>query len=292
MSINTITNTAWKVQSMLHNSNSFALPGSLLLSAMSLVLYKHVTDEREGFDNLKTFLVLIVIQMVPLIVLEMKILACLDPVQLLSRFGPKVLLMHASFLALRVVGHTFYEHGDWYWNVAWLVAACAALRKGFGLRLSLATLREHCDVWCLVLLALSTAAGTKYLDSQFHVARTQTLLQFTVATGSDYIEILAFTPAVWRVLQAHTHVASQRDISDPRTRVLFFFAFLVSFYFTEDILSAIELARDIPLAAAGHLAHFLLLLDFAGFLLAHIYNPEKLKGELLRWLPGSDSYDV
>lgn len=277
---------------MLHSSNSFALPGTLLLSAMSLVVYKHVSDEREGFDNLKTFLVLIVIQMVPLIVLEMKILSCLDPVELLSRFGPKVLLMHASFLMLRVLGHVFHEHGALYWNVAWLIGACVALRKGFGLRCSLASIYEHRDVWVLVLLALLTAAGTQYLDAQFSATRTKDFMEFTVATGSDYIEILAFVPAVWRVFQKHTHVVSQRDTSDPRMRALMFFTFLICFYFTEDILSAFELLRVIPLAAAAHVAHFLLLLDFAGFVLAHIYNPEKLKGELLRWLPGSDSYAV
>ena len=32
----------------------------------------------------------------------------------------------------------------------------------------------------------------------------------------------------------------------------------------------------------GHIVHFLLLLDFACFLLAHIYNPDKLSGSLLR----------
>ena len=36
------------------------------------------------------------------------------------------------------------------------------------------------------------------------------------------------------------------------------------------------------MGAAGHLVHFCLLLDFACFLLAHIYNPEKLSGSLLR----------
>lgn len=289
-----LSNAIWNVQNVLHSNNSFALPGTLMLSASSLLVYKHMTDEREGFDSLKTFLVLILIQMVPLLVLEMKILACPDPVELLARFGPKVLLMHAAFLALRVVGFFFMDTNECCWNVARVACACIALHKGFGFRFSPASILAHLDVWLLVLTALLAASSTKLLDWLINDAPFDLGSLSSLNTASDYIEILAFVPAVWMVLKSNQnqHVTAQTVATDPRKRVLYFFAFLVSFYFTEDILGAFQLYQDIPLAAAGHTLHFLLLIDFAGFLLAHIYNPEKLKGELLRWLPGSDSYEV
>ena len=43
-------------------------------------------------------------------------------------------------------------------------------------------------------------------------------------------------------------------------------------------------------SSSGHIVHFLLLSDFACFLLAHIYNPDKLSGGLLRPVPVCPSH--
>merc|ERR1719440_785032 len=66
----------------------------------------------------------------------------------------------------------------------------------------------------------------------------------------------------------------------------FFFAFLVPFYIMEDVISAFRVGGLEPLAALGHIVHFLVLLDFACFLLSHIYNPDKVQGSFLSWIPG------
>merc|ERR1719401_1188175 len=96
-----------------------------------------------------------------------------------------------------------------------------------------------------------------------------------------YIELLAFVPAVWTVCRPDAtgggQVRASTDVIDTRKRTVAFFAFLIGFYITEDVIGGFKLIWDLPLAACGHAAHFLLLLDFAVYLLAHLYDPEKLE---------------
>merc|ERR1719420_2659829 len=98
---------------------------------------------------------------------------------------------------------------------------------------------------------------------------------------------MAFVPAVWMLYRESTsgeRMPSVESIQTKRTSTAFFL-FLVIFYFTEDITQAYESMFISPLAAMAHMAHFLLLSDFAFYILAHVYNPEKLMGELRKWLP-------
>merc|ERR1719247_3613616 len=237
--------------------------------------------DEHGGDPTKHFLALIVIQMLPLVFLQKKILSCPDPVGMLSLFGTKVLLMHAFFLALRVFAWPLLEVGLGFCNLLGLLAVCVALHLGFGFRCS--RICEHFDICGLLLLAVSGALCTELLD--FH--RQANLLECTIFTASSYMEILAFVPAVWMVHQSvkkndDEHISESAGVQNQAT---FFFTFLVPFYIMEDVISAFRVGGDEPLAAIGHIVHFLLLLDFACFLLSHIYNPDKVQGSFLRWLP-------
>jgi len=219
--------------------------------------------------------------MLPLVFLQMKILSCPDPIGMLSRFGTKVLLMHACFLALRICAWPVLEINNGFFNVLALVLACVALQWGF--RFRCASLSSHLDIGCLLLLAVAGALCTELLDFR----RPASLLECTIFTASSYIEILAFVPGVWMV---HKSVKKNDDecVSEPnnaQTEAAFFFAFLVPFYILEDVMSAFRIGGQEPLAAIGHIVHFLVLLDFACFLLSHIYNPDKVQGSFLRWLP-------
>lgn len=280
---------ASQAQSRLHGRSRAALglPGALLLCISCLVLYIHVTGSTlEASDPLKTFLALIGAQMLPLVLLEMKIISNPDPAALLLKFSDKVLLMHFCFLALRVLCHPVAEVGFGSWNLTGLVAVTAIILNCHGI----SSFYKHLDVLCLVLLAMAAAVCTEVLDSYVQgLSFDIELLQLTIKDASDYIEILAFVPAVW---MAHR----DKSAAPPRSFVLaddagarncanFFFLFLVGFYVTEDMFAALMLFHTLPLAAAGHALHFLLTLDFTGFVLAHIYNPSKLKEELMRWLP-------
>lgn len=275
-----LSNAMWQTQELLHGkNNNVALPALLVAAASMLVVYCHWTDEHDT----KTFLALIVLQMLPLVFLEVKILSCPDPVSMLSRFGIKVLLMHACFLLLRVCTWPLLEVGLGLCNLGGLLAVCAALHWGFRFQWSIASAYQHRDVCGLVFLAMVGALGTELLD--FH--RAHSLLELTIFTASSYMEILAFVPAVWMVHQTSKKSDNNASTAEPdvERQAVFFFAFLVSFYIMEDVISAFRVASGIPFASVGHIVHFLLVLDFACFLLAHIYNPEKLQGHLLRWLP-------
>merc|ERR1719263_566874 len=104
----------------------------------------------------------------------------------------------------------------------------------------------------------------------------------------NYTEILAFVPAVrlvHRLSKKGDEDAAAGEGPDVRKQATCFFVFLVALYFVEDVTSAFSILSALPLAAAGHLVHYALTLDFACFLLAHVYNPDKLKSQLLRCLP-------
>lgn len=276
-----LSDAMWKAQITLHGQgNNITLPGMLVGAASVMVVYKHFTDVH--VDPIKHFLAMIVIQMLPLVFLQMKILSCPDPVGMLSRFGTKVLLMHACFLALRVLAWPLLEVGLGFCNVIALVLAVVALHWGFRFRLADVTAQK--DLALLLLLAVFGALGTEVLDFK----RQASLLECTIFTASSYMEILAFVPAVWMV---HKSVKKNDDerFAEPdaaQKQAAFFFAFLVPFYVMEDVISAFRVGGVEPLAAVGHVVHFIVLLDFACFLLSHIYNPDKVQGSFLRWLPG------
>jgi hypothetical protein len=272
----------WRMQVVVHGkNNNAALPALLVALASALIIYKHFMDEESG-DPTKQFLALVVIQMLPLVFLQRKILSCPDPVSMLSHFGAKVLLMHAGFLSLRVCAWPLLEVGLGFCNLLGLVAACAALYVGF--RSHCVSIRLHMDLVGLLLLAVVGALCTELLDFR----RTASLLECTIFTASSYMEILAFVPAVWTVHQCvkkndDTGIAASDNV---QTQAALFFAFLVSFYVMEDVVSAFRIGGLDPLAAVGHIVHFVLLLDFACFLLSHIYNPDKVQGSFWRGVPG------
>lgn len=277
----------WQTQHAIHGKDSNALPAALLLTAGVLVTYRHMTQEAWEGNQLKTFLALILIQMLPLVLIEMKIPSCPDPMALLSSFGSKVLLMHACVLGPRALFNLAYYQS--VWDVFYFVGACVALRLGFGFRLTLQSLYEHRHVVGLVLLAVLTAVveeSISYMSLSPWQRRNSWKFSDLAVSACNYAEILAFVPAVWMVCRGNktesSPCSSPVEEAKTETRAKYFFAFLLGFYFCEDICSVPSLWDALPLACVGHTAHFLLVLDFAGFMLAHIYNPQKLKEGLMK----------
>jgi len=274
----------WQTQNAIHGKDSNALPKGMLVIAGVLVTYRHMTQEAWEGNQLKTFLALIMLQMLPLVLLEVKIPSCPDPMALLSQFGSKVLLMHACFLGLRA-WYSFFSHGE-VWDTIYFLGACAALHQGFGFRPTLRSIYEHRDVLGLVLLAMLTAfieESISYWSLPQWQRGSWNLTDLTTA-GCNYTEILAFVPALWIVCRNKAELSPSSPAEDAKTRrrAIWFFAFLVLFYICEDLGSVPVLWQVMPLAAIGHTAHFMLVLDFAGFMLAHVYSPEKIKQGLMK----------
>lgn len=296
------TNAFWKTQGLLHRNDSVLLPCAILFIACGLVMYEHMTSPtRHGFtdNSIRNFLAMIVVTMVPLAFLEKKILACAEPVKMISKISGKVLFLHAAFLAVRAPLHYIAGgfHLQFFYAFSALISACVLLPTYFGFRLNRQTFFAYKEAFLVaglaVIAAIITEAFSAYsmgtltrsLSFSYTSYWTRKLISATAETSGLYMELTAFVPAVWMVCRPSKDGGNQdfgsmnveADVAETRRRAVAFFAFLIGFYFTEDMVSAFQLSRELPLAALGHTAHFLLLLDFAGFLLGNLYDPEKLE---------------
>lgn len=306
-----LANFMWWCHGALHCKNSAIVPGGLLAIAVSLVVFCHTTQEpRESYqsDPLKTFLCMVLVQMIPLVALELKIMSCADPVGLFCKFAVPVTMVHVIFLVVRFAHYESYGTLYLACSAAGCVGAVFTLLKGF--HWSPRTLFYHKSVWGLTIMSVLAAGFSHWLEL-FMIKKADpfTWISFYVFgeqpysghswrgvldTTNSYMEILAFVPAVWMVFREDKSAerAQVEEIDTKRTSTSFFL-FLVGFYLSEDLVNAWEAWESgILLATVAHIAHFLLLLDFACFILAHIYNPEKLMGDLRKWLPVDLSYDV
>jgi len=286
-------NFIWRSHEVLHRKNNMVVPGSLMLLAGSLIVYRHMTQvNNHGTDNLKTFLAMTLIQMIPLVALECKVMSCADPVGLFCKFAAPVTLMHSVFLFLRICQYPLYAQGYVFFSVLGFAGAVVTMSKGFKQRWF--NIFQYPAVWKLVALAFVAAAFTVSADAYFAPVWRRRLRGYwwklfksVLTTTNHYVELMAFVPAVWMMYNEdksgqHTTQVESKDTKRTSTA---FFLFLVIFYFTEDIVDAWETKFRSPLSSAAHVAHFMLLLDFAFYILAHVYNPEKLMGELRKWLP-------
>mmetsp|Transcript_8922 Transcript_8922/g.26212 ORF Transcript_8922/g.26212 Transcript_8922/m.26212 type:complete len:313 (+) Transcript_8922:79-1017(+) len=274
-----------RVQGVLHSSDSVLLPVVLLIGGTGLVIHAHMTSHITGRHSTKAFLMKLLISMLPLAILERKMVSCADPVRLFSRFSAKVLMMHACFLGLRLVllGFPHAASEQMKTNCAFFVLAGVLLPAVFKLRLSFAFLWEHRDVFSLALLAITLAVTEVMLLGNFSRLRMQhwwsrtQLIEDMLMTGSDYIELVAFVPAVWMACRhgLDSVGTSEADIRNSQKRALTLFAFLLAFYSFEDLSNAYQIWDLHFMAAVGHVGHFVFLLDFVAFLLAHLYDPER-----------------
>jgi hypothetical protein len=271
-------NLMWRYQEVLHRKNNPIVPGVLMLIAGSLIVHRHVTTETYGTDNLKTFLALVLIQMLPLVALEMKIMQCADPVGLFCKFAAPVTMMHGIFLAMRVCMYPIMPD-DIVWSIGGVIGAAVAMHKGYGK--SWRCIYQYPAVWSLVMFAFMAAAATEGLEQYLSPYRHwdtpswgRIAKQILIA-ANNYVELVAFVPAVWMMYREGNfgNSITQVDSIDTKKTSTAFFFVLVIFYFTEDVMQAFTVWSVAPVAAIAYIVHFLLLLDFAFYVLAHVYNP-------------------
>jgi len=291
-----VANMLWQTQAVLHKKNNPVVPAGLLLIACSLVVYRHMTytdGSDQNIDALKTFLAMILVQMMPLVILEMKIMSCVDPVGLFCKFAVPVTMLHAVFLSMRFCIYDSHDSSYLRFTAAGLAGAILTMYKGF--HWSPRDIFHHKSVWYLTFLSLLGACVVSSLDWALNMGGSFGKEWFVevMQESNNYLEILAFVPAVWMVCREDKNAGRlQVEELDTKRTSTAFFLFLVGFYLSEDLINAFEAYPFSHLAAAGHIVHFLLLLDFACYILAHIYNPQKLMGELRKWLPVDLSYEV
>lgn len=249
------------------------LPTALILAAVVLLTHCHATADDVNDNSSRVFLGLIVIQMLPLLFLELRLTSCPDPEAMLARFGTKVLLLHGCFMILRVAAWPLMEVGIGWSNLVGVIAVLVVLHVGFRFKWKLDTFLEHIDVVCLILLATSGAIVTEVIDYE----ASTSLLEHVIFTASSYIEVLGFVPAVWMV---HQSAKKNDDVTrtggvDLTRQAVFFFVFLVGFYIFEDLVTSWKIRHLAGIAAIGHFVHFLMLTHFASFMLLNISSGMK-----------------
>jgi len=275
----------WSIHNIIHGGCSSVLPIVILTAACCLVLYQHMTAKEADHFAIRTFLALIVVSMTPLALLEKKLLSCSDPLGLLYKFSGKVILMQTIQLSLRVGAGIYlpdFASGFLSTNCILLVSAVVLLPTIFGLRPTKQWIVEQRDVMLLAVLAFSFAVFTEIADgyqgyqSLFNKSLMTRHILNSITQASDYLELVSFVPAVWMVCRDKE--LKEVDVNAARKRATALIAFLLSFYFIEDVVAAwVLLGSSLPLAVMGHTAHFLLVVDFALYFSAHLFDPEKFE---------------
>merc|ERR1719327_1530410 len=131
---------------------------------------------------------MIALQMLPLVLLEVKGACGADPVALISRVIGKVLVMHASFLALRVLCHARAQRDEGSWNLLGLLMSLAILIKAFNLRPSVSSLYEYRHEFCLVILACGAACATEVLDV---ILRAKSFSRLSMSFDTQVLQLMA-----------------------------------------------------------------------------------------------------
>mmetsp|Transcript_79217 Transcript_79217/g.183825 ORF Transcript_79217/g.183825 Transcript_79217/m.183825 type:complete len:316 (+) Transcript_79217:94-1041(+) len=304
-----------QLQNFVHGSTcTLVLPGMLLVASAVMLAYRHVTEDR--FDlPLNGFLANILLQMMPLVALKAKIWSCNDRVSLVPLVLVKTLLMHVILGIMRILSQVLQgghiSRLQLGFDTACLVSALAILRYVFEFPLSLTRVLEQRDVRNLVILA----TGAAFLSEAFFIyIQPSWMSEATRVYTSDglsaskvffvaanYVDIVAFMPVVWRLYQADNELedcAVGTVVSvEARRQVQLFFIFVGSFYLWDDVIDPIMGLLEEPVAMMAHAAHFMLLLDFAGFFIFQVGNPNtgglKERGEQLQGLlsPGALDQD-
>lgn len=302
-----------KLKNVLHASHcTLVVPGLLLAASAGLLLYRGVTEEH--FDlPLNGFLFNILLQMMPLVALKLKIYSCSDRVSLVPLVLVKTLLMHVAMLSLRIISQVVQQahlgRTQLGVDVVAVVLAFVMLSSVFDFPIAPNRMLEQRDVRNLVVLSITAALISEafyiYVQpmwmgqaSRMYI-RDGLMLSKVFFVSANYVDIVAFMPVVWRLYQVESELddCSIGTIvsNETRKQVQMFFAFMCAFYLWEDVIEPCMSLLDEPLAMMAHAAHFMLLMDFAGFFIFQVATPTSTvgreRGEQLEGLLSDSGFD-
>lgn len=299
-----------QLHDLVHSSQlTLVVPAILLCSGAMLCVYRQMTEDSSDLP-LTGFLATILLSMLPLMALKAKIWSCQDRVSLVPMVLVKTLLMHAALEVLRIssqmlegTSYIWRNKKNFTFDVVMFVCAIAALRVVFEAPLTPSYFMDHRDVRNLVGMAI----GVAFVSEAFFAflapsdAMKANAAGFSVANvlfaAANYVDVVGFMPVVWRLYQAENalddfSVGTMVSL-EARQQVRVFFAFVCTFYLWDDVLEPIGSMADEPVGMMAHAAHFIMLVDFAGFFLFQVNNPTttKEKSEQLQGLLDEDAQD-
>lgn len=282
-----------QVQAVMHNSTfTLVLPGVLFIVSMVLLFYRGVTQEHTDLP-LNGFLANIMLQMLPLVMLKVKIWSCADRISLVPIVLCKTGLMHLLLGIFRVSSSLIdLYYGELHNKLPFAVdigvtlLAAALLKYEFEFPLDPRHWILHVDVRNLTMLAMAAAfiteVGFNFVPSSWMSEATAKYFQSPMEpakvlfTSANYMDIVAIFPIVWRLYQAEQEMDDYSigvQVSNKSKRQMkMFFLFLGCFYGWDDVIDPVMTLLDEPLALMAHAVHFVLVLDFAGFFIFQADN--------------------
>lgn len=243
-----------------------AIPIILLLAVAGMWVHQSMFGT---FPACRRFLGSLVIQMVPIAVLKCKVVNSVNRVALISRNALKVLITHVSVLILRLLAAMLMHSGvsspqdessiDFYANLCALVGAFVILTMMYDFRWSCTDFSAHSDVGIVHILGMAfTGVQMAWLSSydwQFVI---------WVAAYANFMEVLAFMPAVWMIFITQKDLLAFECFSQPKVeqQVKYFFLWMICFNIYDDCISVVLSGLTDPFVVAGHVVHFIMILDF------------------------------
>ncbi|CAJ1362889.1 unnamed protein product [Effrenium voratum] len=296
-----------QLQDFIHSSScTLVVPGVLLVAAAILCVYRQMTEDPTDLP-LTGFLATILLSMLPLMALKAKIWSCADRVSLVPMVLVKTLLMHAALEVLRITsqmleGWSYIVRNkmNFAFDTVMFVSAFLALRMVFEIPMTPSYVFEHRDVRNLVGMAIAVAFLSEAFYSLFAPSDSMKggiSVANVLFAAANYVDVVGFMPVVWRLYQAENALddfAVGTMVSlEAKQQVRVFFGFVCTFYLWDDVLEPIASMAEEPIGMMAHAAHFIMLVDFAGFFLFQVNNPTttKEKSEQLQGLLDEDAQD-
>jgi len=299
-----------QLQDLIHGTGcTLVVPAVLVATGATLCVYRQMTEDALDLP-LTGFLATILLSMMPLMALKAKIWVCNDRVSLVPMVLVKTLMMHAALEILRIVSQALEGWNaivrnkmNFSFDCFMLFSAIAALRYCFEVPFTISFWMDHRDVRYLVGMAVGIALASEAFfalimpsDSSRPSSAGLSVANILFA-AANYVDVVGFMPVVWRLYQAENALddfAVGTMVSlEARQQVRVFLAFVCTFYLWDDVLEPLSSMVDEPVGMMAHAAHFIMLVDFAGFFLFQVNNPTttKERGEQLQGLLDEDAQD-
>lgn len=273
------------VQSLLYATGcAMVTPALLAVGAFGVIAYNQLTDDHNNY-HINNFLANIALQMLPLVLLKVKILACTDRVSIVPRALMKTLLMHVFLLVLRntagfMLGMDRVGRARFAFDVLALLVMVAALHMKFGFSCwSVPAMSGQRDVIKLVLLAVFAAFALEWSmlhlvpsmmavgkASSWYTAGEGPDLTDVLLTASNFVDVVGFLPVVMHLYKVELDDDDATGVmigTDVHEQMRWFCTLSAGFYLWEDVLDPIYHTAGFIIYAA-HFVHFALVVDFVG----------------------------
>eukprot|EP00746_Dinoflagellata_sp_MGD_P025650 gnl/MRDRNA2_/MRDRNA2_160357_c0_seq1.p1 gnl/MRDRNA2_/MRDRNA2_160357_c0~~gnl/MRDRNA2_/MRDRNA2_160357_c0_seq1.p1 ORF type:complete len:299 (-),score=27.92 gnl/MRDRNA2_/MRDRNA2_160357_c0_seq1:127-1023(-) len=268
------------------------VPSVLTLTVAALTMHRAMTEKR-GEIPVKNLLISILIQAAPLCALKLKLVGSSNRLALLSRTASKVLFMYITVLVLRVTliplvhsssGHTardseYASPMDYWVNALLLVNAVYIMGVVCEFKWTTFGFMGHTDVAVLHVLGLVHTCILMPVVRNIEGMKHGLLWVMEYANS---MEMLAYMPAVWMLFSMDQSLLSFEPLSQAvsQQQATWFLLWLSAFSFYEDFIAAsMSGVYDLHFAA-GHVLHFLMLLDFSLLFFQQAYFSKAAKDEV------------